>query len=160
MIKVQIIHFATFLVAAFFPLQTLHAAESEPTREVAIFKTPWCGCCQEWVEAIEAAGYSVKSTDIDDLAPIKKQAGIPKELEACHTAAIGNERTYVIEGHVPLEAIDKLLNEQPDIRGIATPGMPTGSLGMGDDPDAVYDVFAFTGKTGEAAQVFFKASGQ
>jgi hypothetical protein len=160
MTKAQKFQFATFVAAALLPLQALHAAETAPSREITVFKTPWCGCCQEWVEAIEAAGYSVKSTDIDDLAPIKKQAGVPKELEACHTAAIGNERKYVIEGHVPLEALDKLLSEQPDIRGIATPGMPMGSLGMGDDPDVVYDVFAFTGKTGEAAQVFFKAGGR
>ncbi|MEZ5809241.1 MAG: DUF411 domain-containing protein [Zhengella sp.] len=40
-------------------------------------------------------------------------------------------RKYVVEGHVPLEAIDKLMSERPDVRGIAVPGMPQGSLRHG-----------------------------
>ncbi|MFU0504684.1 DUF411 domain-containing protein [Pseudaminobacter sp. NGMCC 1.201702] len=29
-----------------------------------------------------------------------------------------------MKGHVPLEAIEKLLAERPDISGLAAPGMP------------------------------------
>lgn len=46
---------------------------------------------------------------------------------SCHTALIND---YFVEGHVPIEAIDKLLTEKPKIKGIALPGMPSGSPGM------------------------------
>ena len=78
---------------------------------------------------------------------------MPVELWSCHTATL---ESYVIEGHVPFEAVEKLLDEQPDITGIAVPGMPMGSPGMGDDPSAVYDVIAWGGEAG-AGEVFFTA---
>ena len=120
-----------------------HAGETDD-KHITVFKTPWCGCCQVWVDAVEKAGYTVETKDMEDLSSIKTQAGVPAKLEACHTAAIGGDRKYVLEGHVPLAAISKLMTEQPDIRGISTPGMPMGSLGMGEDPKAKYDVLAFT----------------
>ena len=52
------------------------------------------------------------------------------------------------------------MSELPDIRGISTPGMPMGSLGMGYDPKAQYKVLAFTGKTGETPTVFYEAGKQ
>lgn len=104
-----------------------------------VYKTPWCGCCTAWAEAFRAAGYDVQLTDMEDLTDVRKDAGIADDLEGCHTAEIEG---YFIEGHVPLEAVAKLLEERPAIRGLAVPGMPSGSLGMGDDPEATYDVIA------------------
>lgn len=124
---------------------------------VTVFKTPWCGCCHIWTQAIEKAGYTVKIHDMEDLSTIKKQAGVSPDLEACHTAVLDAGRKYVLEGHVPLEAMEKLASERPDIRGIATPGMPSGSLGMGDDPKARYDVYAFTDDPAKAPVVFYEA---
>ena len=142
-------------------IATVTLAETRDTdNQIMVFKTPWCGCCQAWVEAMEKAGYDVETTDMEDLTPIKMQAGVPGELEACHTAMIGGERKYVLEGHVPIEAVEKLMTERPDILGVSTPGMPMGSLGMGDDPAANYAVYAFTGRAGEAPAVFFKAGKQ
>ena len=92
---------------------------------------------------------AVKTTE--DLDPVKRQAGVPADMEACHTVSMELDgRTYVIEGHVPREAVDKLISERTDIRGIAVPGMPDGSLGMGDDPAARYTVWAFDGKGGKS----------
>ena len=48
-------------------------------------------------------------------------------MQSCHTTIMGK---YFIEGHVPLQAVNKLLKEQPDIDGIALPGMPIGTPGM------------------------------
>ncbi len=142
-------------------IATVALAETPDTdNQIMVFKTPWCGCCQSWVEAMEKAGYSVETTDMEDLTAIKKQAGVPGGLEACHTAMIGGERKYVLEGHVPIEAVKKLMTERPDIRGVSTPGMPMGSLGMGDDPEANYTVYAFTGRVAEAPVVFFEAGTQ
>jgi hypothetical protein len=104
-----------------------------------VYKTPWCGCCTAWAEAFRAAGYGVQLTDMGDLTDVRKDTGITDDLEGCHTAEIEG---YFVEGHVPLEAVAKLLEERPAIRGLAVPGMPSGSLGMGDDPEAAYDVVA------------------
>jgi len=134
----------------------LVAGQAAAAPAMSVYKSPWCGCCEAWVEAMKAAGYEVSVHDMEDLSTIKKQAGVSADLEACHTAVLDGERKYVLEGHVPLDAIRKLLEEQPDVRGLATPGMPAGSLGMGSDPDARYDVFAFTGSSSDEPQVFYQ----
>jgi hypothetical protein len=130
-----------------------HSQASED-KSMTVFKSPWCGCCQVWVEAMENAGYRVTVNDLDDLSSIKKQASVTNKLEGCHTAVLGE---YVLEGHVPLEAISKLMVERPKIRGIAVPGMPQGSLGMGYDKNAKYEVLAFEHDTSKPAYVYFKS---
>ncbi|XHC00234.1 DUF411 domain-containing protein [Nitratireductor sp. ac15] len=125
-------------------------------KTITVFKTPWCGCCEVWVEALQKAGFEMKTTDLEDLAGVKKQAGVPADLEACHTAVIEGERKYVLEGHVPIEAVEKLLSERPDVKGIAVPGMPSGSLGMGYDPDARYTVYSFDGSPDRTPGVFLE----
>ena len=106
------------------------------------------------MEALQAAGYDVESRDLEDLTPVKKQAGVPDDLQACHTAMLDG---YVVEGHVPLQALDKLLAERPEVRGIATPGMPQGSLGMGHDEDARYTVYSYSADPEQEPQVFYEA---
>ncbi|MGB3471435.1 MAG: DUF411 domain-containing protein [Erythrobacter sp.] len=129
-----------------------HAAMVEHgTLHVA--KDPTCGCCGAWVALAREEGFDVETTDTDDIAGAKLDAGVPEALWSCHTATIDG---YVIEGHVPFAAIAKLLEARPDVAGIAVPGMPFGSPGMGDDPDARYDVIAFGGTAGEGT-VFYRA---
>lgn len=135
-------------------LSVAAAAESPVMDAMTVFKTPWCGCCEAWVDAMRDAGFAVTVRDMEDLSLIKRQAGVTPELEGCHTAVIEAERKYVLEGHVPVVAIERLLEDRPAIAGLAVPGMPMGSTGMGDDPDARYQVMAFTGKSGEAPTVF------
>ncbi len=107
---------------------------------VTVYKTPTCGCCKGWVKAMENAGFTVEVHDLPDLAPTKHAAGVPAELQACHTSRIGG---YVVEGHVPAEDIRRLLAERPDVVGIATPGMPVGSPGMEGPYKDHYDVMTF-----------------
>ncbi|SCB56660.1 Uncharacterized conserved protein [Rhizobium aethiopicum] len=107
--------------------------------KMTVYKDPNCGCCHEWSKAMAAAGFSVEARDTDDLAAVKARLGVPGDLEGCHTAVVDE---YYLEGHVPLDAIRRLLRERPPLRGLAVPGMPPGSLGMGDDPQASYDVYA------------------
>ncbi|CAG0970419.1 hypothetical protein MYXO_01267 [Myxococcaceae bacterium] len=95
--------------------------------EVTVYKTPTCGCCVKWVEHLEREGFLVRSIDVVDLAPYKAKAGIPERLGACHTAFVGG---YVVEGHVPGDAVKRLLAEKPAIVGLVVPGMPIGSPGM------------------------------
>lgn len=72
-------------------------------------------------------GFSVKTEDAEDLAPLRARYRIPRGLESCHIAAIG---PYVVEGHVPAATIKRLLREKPAVLGLAVPGMPQGSPGM------------------------------
>ena len=109
---------------------------------LVVYKTPTCGCCKGWVERMKEAGFAVEVHDLPDLTEIKKDAGVPEELQACHTARIGG---YVVEGHVPAADIRRLLAERPAVTGIATPGMPMGSPGMEGAFKDRYDVMTFGG---------------
>jgi hypothetical protein len=131
-------------------------AVSAENNAMTVYKNPWCGCCEGWANAMKEAGYEVEIVDLEDLSAIKEQASVTNELAGCHTAVFGD---YILEGHVPLEAIDMLLAELPDIRGLATPGMPLGALGMGDDENAEYTVFAFFADTALAPYVYYEVGG-
>lgn len=100
-------------------------------KEATVWKSPSCGCCQGWIEHLEHSGYTVKAINVDDVDPIKAALGVPPKLASCHTAKIDG---YVVEGHVPAQAIDKLLKERPKVTGLASPGMPSGSPGMEGGP--------------------------
>lgn len=112
------------LLAALLAAAPAIAAE----RQITMWKSPTCGCCEGWAEHMRAAGYTVKSLDVDDLDRIKRSLAVPDSLQSCHTAKVDG---YLIEGHVPAEAVDRLLKERPKVRGLASPGMASGSAGMG-----------------------------
>jgi len=109
---------------------------------VVVYKSPTCGCCTGWVEYMQEQGFKVEVHDVNDVSAIKRQFAVPSDLESCHTAIHGG---YVIEGHVPAEDIRRLLEERPEIAGIAAPGMPIGSPGMEVPGRAAdrYDIVAF-----------------
>ena len=107
-------------------------------QNVEVFKTPSCGCCYGYVLFLEEEKFEVKQTDMRSLHTIKQKYNIPVEMQSCHTTIMGK---YFIEGHVPFEAVDKLLKEQPDIDGIALPGMPIGTPGMPGDKDEPYVIY-------------------
>ena len=96
--------------------------------EITLYKSQSCGCCSIYYNYLKSdSNVNVKMINREDLSGIKKQYGVPSELQTCHTSIIGE---YFVEGHIPLEAVVKLLTEKPDIKGIAMPGMPSGSPGM------------------------------
>jgi hypothetical protein len=105
------------------------------------------------VDHLREHGFPVKTESLQDLRPIKTKHAVPADLEACHTALVGD---YVVEGHVPADVVVRLLREQPRVLGLAVPGMPAGSPGMevpGRPPER-YEVFSFDrrGKTGVFAR--------
>ena len=109
---------------------------------VKVYKTHTCKCCGKWVDYLEANGFAVETIEVLSVKPAKTANGVPPELSSCHTALVGG---YVVEGHVPIADIRRLLEERPDIEGIAVPGMPIGSPGMeGPHPES-YDVVSFRG---------------
>jgi len=91
---------------------------------------------------MEENGYAVQVEDVENLGPVKEQHAVPTALTSCHTAIVDG---YVVEGHVPVDALEKLLAERPDVTGIAVPGMPVGSPGMevAGSPAQPFDVIAF-----------------
>lgn len=101
--------------------------DDSSVQNVVMYKSPNCGCCTQHSAYMEESGFSVDIKPIEDMNAIKKQFQIPKKMQSCHTAIIGD---YFVEGHIPAEAINKLLTEKPDIDGIALPEMPSGSPGM------------------------------
>ena len=105
---------------------------------VMVHKSPTCGCCMVWVKHLEAAGFSVKTQDSNDMGAIKSRLGVPAGKGSCHTAVVGG---YFIEGHVPAADIKRLLAEKPDAKGLTVPGMPLGSPGM-EVPDGSVQPYA------------------
>lgn len=96
--------------------------------EITVYKSSSCGCCGVYGGYFKREGNSdAEILDMEDVDTIRDQYGVPVGLRSCHTTIVGD---YFVEGHIPLEAVEKLLAEKPDIAGIAMPGMPSGSPGM------------------------------
>lgn len=112
-------------------------AASAATSAIEVYRDPSCGCCGDWIRYLRAQGYAVTVHEEQAMAAVKARLGVPAKSASCHTAQIGG---YVIEGHVPVEDIRRLLTEHPDARGLAAPGMPMGSPGMEMGAPARYDV--------------------
>ena len=117
------------------------AATIAETPTIKVYKSPTCGCCALWVDHMREAGFELDVEDTDDMIAVKMDAGLPLQLQSCHTALVGD---YVFEGHIPAEVIARFLAEKPSASGLAVPGMPIGSPGMefGDRVDP-YDVLQF-----------------
>lgn len=121
----------------------LLVVEMQAQPVVTVYKSETCGCCNDWVDHLKEAGFEVTAMNRDDMNSVKSQLGVPVQLASCHTAVVGK---YVVEGHVPAASIRRLLDEDANIRGLAVPGMPTGSPGMEvpGQPADRYDVIAFS----------------
>ena len=106
---------------------------------------------------MEANGFTVTARELDSSEGQKVLSQVPAQLQGCHTAIVDG---YIIEGHVPVEDVNRLLAERPaDVLGLAVPGMPVGSPGM-DVPGVAaepYQVIAFD-KNGNT-EVFASYSG-
>lgn len=119
-------------------ISTTTVKADEPV--ATLYKNPQCGCCEEYAKYLDANGYEVKVVPTDDLPRIKRQQKVPEDLEACHTVLVDG---YALEGHVPVEVVDRLRAERPAVTGIALPGMPLGSPGMNGVKEAPFTIHAF-----------------
>jgi hypothetical protein len=127
-------------------LATLMSALAGPaafagSKDVVLYKNPQCSCCEGYAKYLRTNGYSVTVKPTHDLSLIKRRNGVPEQFEGCHTSLIDG---YVVEGHVPVGALNKLLSERPDIKGISLPGMPMGSPGMGGRKEAPFEIHQFS----------------
>ena len=116
---------------------------------VMLYKNPECGCCDGYADYLRRNGFTVTVKTTNDLAEISRKAGVPPELQGCHTAFIGDD---VVDGHVPVEVIKKLLAERPVIKGITLPGMPSGSPGMSGEKIGPLTIYAI-GQDGNSSVV-------
>lgn len=113
---------------------------------VTMYKDPNCGCCAKWGEHMRAAGFTVNEQNTSDMNAVKREQEVPEKLYSCHTAIVG---AYLVEGHVPADLVQKMLNERAPFRGLSAPGMPQSSPGM-DIGNEKYEVISFT-RAGETA---------
>ena len=102
-------------------------AQTRPARNLTVFKTPTCACCDEWITHMREAGFSTTITVLPSLQSVRSSRGLPNALASCHTGLIDG---YLVEGHVPAQDIIRLLAERPAAVGLAVPAMPLGSPGM------------------------------
>ena len=121
--------FSGFLIVNIFNSQESSAKTQEniDILKVVSYRSASCGCCKKWINHLRDNGLEVVDNIVEDVSAIKIQYQIPNNLRSCHSAQIGK---YTIEGHVPIESINKLLEEKALISGLAVPGMPHGSPGM------------------------------
>lgn len=102
-------------------------AQSTRSRDLTVFKTPTCACCDGWIAHMREAGFSTTITVLPSLQSVRSSRGMPDGLASCHTGLIDG---YLVEGHVPAQDVVRLLAERPTAVGLAVPAMPLGSPGM------------------------------
>lgn len=131
--------------AAGYAVPASFAAAVQEAPTIQVYKAPTCGCCGLWVAHLEDEGFDVETINVNssELVAVKQTRGVDSDLMSCHTAIVGD---YVVEGHVPASDIARLLEERPEIAGLAVPGMPTGSPGMEGPDREPYDVLTFGGE--------------
>jgi hypothetical protein len=109
---------------------------------VAIYKPPQCPCCSEYASYLSSLGARVEVAAIDNIDGFMDRLGVPQDLRSCHISIVEG---YIVVGHVPAEAIKKLLSERPNIKGISLPGMPPGSPGMPGTKEKPFVIYSFNG---------------
>jgi hypothetical protein len=133
---------------ALVPVMFVAASRATRAQQTAtVYKDPTCGCCGKWVDLLRKDGFAVTVNDVRDIAAVKDTYHVPQPLRSCHTALING---YVVEGHVPLADVKRLLKDKSAVAGLAVPGMPIGSPGMevpGVTPQS-YQVIAFDARGG------------
>ncbi len=107
-------------------------------QKAIVYKSPTCGCCVGYADELKKQGFEVEIVSTDDMSSVKSKYEIPADKQSCHTIVIGD---YFIEGHVPMEAVEKLLKENPEITGIGLPRMPSGTPGMSGPKRSPYEVY-------------------
>jgi len=133
------------MTAVAIALTTSMSARADHSfKHAALYKNPSCGCCEEYANYLRRAGYEVNVIPTHDLDKIKREHKVPEALDGCHTTLVGG---YVVEGHVPLNTLNRLLTEKPKITGISLPGMPLGSPGMGGQKSGPFKIYEISNRS-------------
>jgi hypothetical protein len=116
--------------------------------EATLYKNPQCGGCEGYADYLRENGFEVTVKPTHDLPLLQRQHGVPDALVGCHTTLVEG---YVVEGHVPIGAVLRMLTERPAIKGISLPGMPAGSPGMFGEKTAPFTIYEISA---EPAKVY------
>ncbi len=127
-------------IAVILLVAVVFASNTSAEHDALVYKTPDCGCCDIHASYMQG-DFNVETKDITqrEMYNLKEDKGIPSDVYSCHTSIIEG---YIVEGHMPMEVIEKLLEEQPDIVGIALPDMPSGSPGMPGQKTEEWTIYA------------------
>jgi hypothetical protein len=131
-----------YLLLSLFAVLLMTAGARADGKVATLYKNPQCGCCEAYADYLRENGFEVKVVATHDLTLIKREHAVPEALDGCHTTLIDE---YVIEGHVPVKSLNRLLTKRPDIDGISLPGMPLGSPGMNGDKSGPFLIQQFSG---------------
>jgi hypothetical protein len=133
-----------FLAALVLPFRAL---ADDAAKTGTLYKDPNCGCCQDYAEYLRQNGYALSVIPTEDLTDLRHEQGVSEDLAGCHMTLIDG---YVIEGHVPVAMINRLLGERPNIKGISLPGMPMGSPGMSGEKTEAFTVLEIAADKSDA----------
>lgn len=112
-----------------------------------LYKQPSCTCCDAYADYLRENGFDVTVHARAEIRDAPPRSSVRKELQGCHSTSIDK---YVIEGHVPVGPIKRLLAEKPDIKGLSLPNMPQGSPGMPGAKQAPFEILSITDGAGPA----------
>ena len=115
-----------------------------------LYKNPQCTCCEGYAAYLRQNGFDVDVKPTNDLAEISRKAGVPEQFQGCHTMFVDG---YVVDGHVPVDVVKKLLSERPAVAGITLPGMPLGAPGMTGTKVSTFTIYSVT-KDGAPPKVY------
>ena len=115
-----------------------------PVTTAVQYQSPGCDCCDAYADYLgDHLDVSLETEVLDDMEAIKADRNIDENLRSCHTVELDG---YVVEGHVPAEVIATLFEDEPEIDGIALPGMPAGSPGMGGSKVETWTIYELDGE--------------
>jgi hypothetical protein len=140
----------TFCLGAALSLLASPLRAVEAPIKAVLYKNPQCSCCEGYAAYLRQNGFEVDVKPTNDLAEISQKAGVPEKYQGCHTMFVDG---YVVDGHVPVEIVRKLVTERPAIAGITLPGMPSGSPGMTGEKTQTFVIYAVT-KDGKPPTVY------
>jgi len=109
-------------------------------KAITIYRDPNCGCCDTYADYLEQNGYRVTRVDDRNFDKRSIAAGVPEQGLGCHLAEVDG---YVVSGLVPVEIIERLVSERPQITGITLPGMPANAPGMAREKSGTLKTYAF-----------------
>ena len=116
------------------------AAPAFANPPVTMWRAPGCGCCDAYAAYLIENGFTVEIIDDINFEQRSIDAGVPEQGIGCHLAMIDG---YVVSGLVPVEIINRLITDRPDITGITLPGMPGNAPGMAEAKSGTLRTFAF-----------------
>ena len=132
------------------PKPTPHVNQAGNSHKLVVYKSATCGCCGNWTTYMKNLGYQVDVVNTEELDKVKEKHDVPTSLYSCHTTIV-NDGQYFVEGHIPEEAVAKLMEDEPNIKGIGMPGMPAASPGMPGNKTAPFEI-SKVDKNGQTSQ--------